>query len=94
MPQKIVFKVLLYVYKAFNNLAPTLIAEWFSAYVPPRTLRSAMDINPLVVPRSNLVIGDQSFTVAAAKAWNSLPLSIRTSSLVETLKSYLKMYLF
>ena len=83
MQQRIVFKVLLYVNKQNQQTVCCL-------NVPPRALRSAMDINRLVVPRSNLVIGDHSFTVAAAKAWNSLPLSIRTANSVETFKSNLK----
>ena len=61
--QRIVFKVLLYVCKALNNLGPPYIAEQFTTYVPSRALRSAMDTHRLVVPRSNLVIGDRCFTV-------------------------------
>ena len=38
--QRIVFKVLLYVCKAFNNLGPPYIAEQFTTYVPSRALRS------------------------------------------------------
>lgn len=92
--KRIVYKVVLYIFKALNNLAPPYLAEQFSVYVPARSLRSAMDTNRLVVPRSNLTIGDRSFKVTAAKAWNSLPIHLRTAQSTETFKSNLKTYLF
>lgn len=92
--QRITFKVLLYVFKAFNNLAPPYIAELFTVYIPSRCLRSAMDKHRLVVPRSHLLIGDRAFVVAAAKAWNSLPLFIRTSNSIQSFKCNLKTHLF
>ena len=92
--QRIVYKVVLYIFKALNNLAPPYLTEQFSVYVPARSLRSAMDTNRLVVPRSNLTIGDRSFKIAAAKAWNSLPIHLRTAQSMETFKCNLKTYLF
>ena len=61
--QRIIFKVLLYVYKTLNNSAPTYMADLFNIYTPPRPLRSAMDTSRLVVPitKSHLAMADRSF---------------------------------
>ena len=92
--QRIIFKIVLYVFKAFNNLAPSYLSEQFSVYVPARALRSSMDKNRLVVPKTNLAIGDRGFTVSAAKAWNNLSVHMRTAQSVEVFKKNLKTHLF
>ena len=92
--QRIVFKIVLYVFKAFNNLAPPYLAEQFSVYVPARALRSSMDTTRLVVPKTNLAIGDRSFAVCAARAWNDLSPHMRTVQSVEVFKKNLKTFLF
>lgn len=81
--QGIMFIVRLYVYKALNNLAPAYIFEQLAVYKPPRPLRSSMAINRLVEPKSNLLIGDRSFYVVVAIAWDSLPLPLRSSNSVD-----------
>ena len=92
--QRIVFKIVLYVFKAFNNLAPPYLAEQFSVYVPARALPSSMDTTRLVVPKTNLAIGDRSFAVCAARAWNDLSPHMRTVQSVEVFKKNLKTFLF
>ena len=94
MRQRIVFKIVLYVFKAFNNLAPPYLAEQFSVYVPAPALRSSMDTTRLVVPKTNLAIGDRSFAVCAARAWNDLSPHMRTVQSVEVFKNNLKTFLF
>ena len=39
--QRIIFKILLYTFKALHGTAPTYLIESISPYVPRRTLRSA-----------------------------------------------------
>ncbi len=49
----------------------------------------------LVVPRIRLAtMGARSFSYAAPRLWNSLPLDIRNSNCLLTFKTRLKTYLF
>ena len=92
--KRILFKILVYVYKALNNLAPGYITELFKLYVPPRPLRSAMDTTRLVIPTTNLSIGDRRFDTSASIAWNALPTKVRTAPSLDSFKSTLKTHLF
>ena len=92
--QRAMFKSLVYVYKALNNMAPSYISELLTPYVPARPLRSAMDTTRLLLPKSNSVSGDRRFAVTATKAWNSLPIIIRTAPSINIFKKHLKTYLF
>ena len=94
VPQRVTFKILLYVYKALNDQAPQYITELLSYYIPARPLRSSNDPSRLVVPRFHSVAGERRFTVAAAKAWNCLPECIRTAHSTNVFKKSLKTHLF
>ena len=94
VPQRVTFKILLYVYKALNEQAPLYITELFSYYTPARPLRSSADHLRLVVPRFHSVAGERRFTVAAAKAWNCLPEFIRSAQSTTVFKKLLKTHLF
>ena len=74
---RIIFKILLLVYKSLNAKAPSsdLLSFRRSSY----SLRSVSN-GDLVEPSSNMrTYGDRSFVVCAPRLWNSLPLSIRRS---------------
>ena len=74
---RIIFKVLLLVYKSFNNLAPAYINSLLKNYKPSRNLKQVYQ-GLLTVPRSNQrTYGDRAFSVAPPKLWNALPLDIR-----------------
>ena len=91
---RIDFKILLFVYKALNNLAPQYLTDLLCLYTPSRTLRSS-DHCLLIVPRSRLKKrGDRAFATAGPKLWNSLPLYIRLAPSVSIFKSSLKTFLF
>ncbi len=92
--KRIVFKMLLYVYKALNNLAPQYISEQLTLYIPSRTLRSASDKSRLSIPRSRSVAGERRFRIAAAREWNSLPSNIRAAPSISVFKKCLKTHLF
>ena len=94
VPQRVTFKILLYVYKALNEQAPLYITELFSYYTPARPLRSSTDLSRLVVPKFHSVAGERRFAVAAAKAWNCLPECIRTAQSTNVFKKLLKTHLF
>ena len=97
--QRIAFKLLLYVYKAINNLAPSYLSSMThlqntgSAERRPR-LRSSSDSTRLVVQRSHKRAGDVSFSIAAARLWNDLPISVREAQSLPAFKRLLKTYLF
>ena len=59
-----------------------------------RRLRSGSQ-QRLIVPRMRLrTIGDRSFRVTAARAWNSLPTSVTTATSLASFKRQLKTFLF
>ena len=91
---RIIFKILLLVYKSLNNLAPAYINSLLKNYKPSRNLRS-VDQGLLTIPRSNQrTYGDRAFSVAAPKLWNALPLDIRNSGSITLFKCKLKTFLF
>ena len=92
--KRIVFKVLLFCYKAQHGLAPSYLSELLIPYTPSKDgLRPRP--HDLVVPSSRLATyGDRCFEVAAPRLWNKLPLNIRTSESVPVFKQRLKTYLF
>ena len=93
--KRITFKLLLYVFKFFQNQNPLYLSDCFQKYVPARQLRSSSDSTRLVIPKpSNTVFGEKRFHIAAAKAWNELPNEIRSASTIENFKRKLKSYMF
>ena len=93
--QRITFKILLFVFKSLNGLAPFYLSDLISTYVPSRSLRSA-SLSLLHVPRSNQkTYGDRAFAVAAPRLWNALPIQMRQpGTTLDTFKRSLKTLLF
>ncbi len=72
------FKILLFVFKALNGLAPLYVTEMLAFHQPNRVLRSTNTIL-LEVPRSRYKHwGDRAFSVAGPRLWNKLPPDMRT----------------
>ena len=92
--QRISFKLLLYVFKSLNGMAPVYLSKCFKLHVPKRNLRSSKDRLRLDYPRTGVQAGDKSFTVCASKLWNNIPVHIRQSVSVNAFKKALKTYLF
>ena len=91
---RIVFKVLLLVYKALNGMVPPYLKDMLCYRSYSRSLRSASQ-KLLVVHRTNMkTYGDRAFSIAGPKLWNQLPLSIRELSSIDSFKKSLKTYLF
>uniref|UniRef100_A0A8C4TH24 Reverse transcriptase domain-containing protein n=2 Tax=Erpetoichthys calabaricus TaxID=27687 RepID=A0A8C4TH24_ERPCA len=91
---RIDFKILLMVYKALNNLAPSYISECLTPYIPNRNLRSSTECL-LRIPRAKLKrSGEAAFCCYAPKIWNSLPVGIRQANTVEHFKKLLKTHYF
>ena len=67
---RIDFKILLFVFKALNGLAPPYSAEMLSAYSTPRSTRSSTK-QLLSVPRTRLKTkADRAFSIAGPNLWN------------------------
>ena len=89
--KRIIFKTLLYIYKALNDRAPVYLSNPISIFIPTREdLRSSMDILCLDVPRSNRQYGLRSFSQFGPSLWNKVPLAIRTSPTDTVFKKKLK----
>ena len=83
---RIIFKLLLLVYKALNGKAPSYISSLLSHRKCSRSLRSSGQ-ELLTVPLAKLkTYGDRAFSIAAPRQWNNLPLSIRKSPSIAILK--------
>jgi hypothetical protein len=93
--QRILFKILLYVYKAMQHSSPEYISDYFTTYAPSRLLRSSSDNYRLENPkRSHRTSGDKRFQIAAVTAWNTLPIEIRSATTTTLFKTKLKTHLF
>ena len=91
--KRIIFKLLLFVYKILHNQAPNYLATSLNLYTPARRLRSSADPLRLTYSTTRTLAGDRTFTVAASKYWNNLPLIIRQSPSVITFRKALKAHL-
>uniref|UniRef100_A0A8C9YRA1 Solute carrier family 23 member 4 n=1 Tax=Sander lucioperca TaxID=283035 RepID=A0A8C9YRA1_SANLU len=86
---RIYFKILLFVFKALNGLAPEYLSEILTLREHNRSLRSSNQL-VLEVPRSRYKQwGDQAFAVAAPRLWNKLPPDFRTITDVALFRSKL-----
>ena len=69
---RIIFKILLLVYKSIHGLAPAYFSELIKPYVPESNLLSGMK-NRLIEPRTRLVtFRDRGFYKAGPTLWNHL----------------------
>ena len=94
--KRIKFKLCLLVFHAVNGRAPSYLTELVSpvANIPGRTSLRSAGRHDLVVPRSRLVLSERAFSVAAPRAWNSLPVDIRLITDTKRFKKKLKTFLF
>ena len=89
--QRILFKILLFTYKALKAPAPQYISDFLVQYKPARALRSS-DKKLLQVPHFKLkTYGGRSFSYIAPYLWNQLPDAIRQAPSFATFKSNLKL---
>ena len=89
-----VYKILSLLYKAINGTVPRYICDLFDYRNSKGTLRSSSQY-PLATPKARLKTCEEiTFAVAAPGLWNSIPLGIRSSSSIDSLKRRLKTYLF
>ena len=92
--RRIVYKILLYIFKAQHNLAPTYLSNLIEPYTKPRSLRSESQLL-LKTPRSRLKsAGDRAFCVIGPKLWNYLPIHLKKAESLNEFKTELKTFLF
>lgn len=87
------FKILLFVFKALNGLAPSYITELLS----PRSTPGLSGVFPQssISPHSRLQTkGDRAFSGVAPRLWNTLPSLIKSCPTISAFKSSLKTHLF
>ena len=70
--ERIIFKILLFVYYIVNGTAPDYNKSLLRLYQPTRTLRSS-NSGLLQIPLSKKSWGEQAFAHAGPALWNSLP---------------------
>ena len=91
---RIVYEILLLVYKAINGLSPSYISNLLSVCSSSYSLRSCSN-KLLQVPRSKLKsYGDRRFSIAGPKLCNGIPASLRNTDSLDSFKKHLKTYLF
>ena len=83
---RIIFKILLFVYKIFNDNCPVYLKECVKI--------TNVDNRSLHVNRVNTAYGDRAFTNCAPKLWNALPEYIKQSNTLSYFKGHLKHYFF
>ena len=94
---RIQFKILLFVYKALNGIAPPYISELVALATASRyNLRNSDDTLLLSNSsfKSRIILGDRSFKYAGPKLWNELLRTIRYAYTVHIFKRLLTTHLF
>ena len=91
---RIKYKIGLFVYKIIHNNAPHYLSDLIHPYSSAHTGLRSSGLMGLHEPRTSTVWGDRSFTAAAARVWNQLPLAIKLSSSIITFKKNLKSHLY
>ena len=91
---RVIFKILLLVYKARRGLCPGYVSELLQERKSSRVLRSS-SLGLLATPTSRTkTYGDRAFSVCAPKLWNGLPNHVRNVGTLPLFKKNLRMYLF
>jgi len=96
VPEQITFKVASLVLRCLNGTAPVCLANSINRAADVGTrwsLRSSSSTAVVVPVTRRSTIGDCTFPVATASAWNSLPSFVTSLSSLSTFKRHLKTYL-
>ena len=88
------FKILLIVFKCFNNMCPLFISNRIVKRKSVRSLRNSASSSCEVPFTRSTLVYDRSFSHAAPRLWNELPIQIRNAESVVVFKGLLKTHLF
>lgn len=73
----IVLKMILFLFKCLNNLAPPYRSELLHVHRPSRAFRSEDQKVPAVPQTRHVTHGDRAFAAEAPRLWNGLHLFVR-----------------
>jgi hypothetical protein len=91
--QRISYKICLLTFKTLQHNFPSYLSELLVPYKSVRNLRSDSK-NLLVIPPVRSSTGRRSFSFFASTLWNSLPVTLRSSSTLSSFCSKLKTHLY
>ena len=91
---RIMYKILILIYKCIHVAAPIYLLELIQEYKPCRNLRSSSQFNLVSTCISTLSYGHHSFRKESADLWNKLPLHIKNCQTITQFKTCLKTHLF
>jgi len=80
IPERIQFRLCVLAYRCLTGTAPQYLADTLSqsTIVATRCRLRSVDSRTLQLPSTRrTTLGDRAFSIAAARAWNSLPPEIR-----------------
>jgi len=95
--ERIQFRLCVLAYRCLYGSTPSYLAETLhltSDIEACRRLRSGSTSSLFVLATRRSSLGDRAFPVAAARAWNTLPVSLRTASSFLTFCRELETFLF
>ena len=92
--KRILFKILLLVYKCTTGKGPDYLTELLVTYKPTRQLRSSTQLLLTVPTRHYADTRRRDFAHIGPVEWNKLPMEIRSSCSTDSFKRCLKTYLF
>jgi len=95
--ERIQFRLCVLAYRCLHGSAPLYLAETLHLTFDIeacRSLRSGSTSTLSVPETRRSSLGDRAFPVAAARAWNTLPVSLRTASSFLSFRRELKTLLF
>ena len=85
---RILYKILLYVFKCLNNLAPVYLTELVIPYNPTRAQRSETANLLTVSSVRTKTYGERRFDKAASTLWNDLPSQLRNAKTLNVLNVF------
>ena len=97
VPKRTQFRLCVLTYRCLHGSAPSYLADTLhltSDMESRRRLRSGSTSSIMVPSSRRITLGDRAFPVATARAWNSIPTSVRSLSSYLTFRRNLKSLLF
>ena len=91
---RIIFKILLLVYKSLNGTSPSYLAQKLHYRSHTRSLRSVSNELLMQTRSYTKTCRDRAFAVHAPRESNLIPYEIRKSNTISSFKRSLKTYLF
>jgi len=97
VPERVTFKLCVMVYRCLHGIGPEYLSEDFrlvSEIYSRQRLRSASSTDVVVPATRRSSLGDRTFPVAGARAWNALPASVTSAKSLSSFRRLLKTFIF